>query len=371
MTDAKVGRLLFLSIFVMAVVPLAAAFWLLANTLETSLNLGFNAPVVRSLDDAATNARTLGRLDAANRDRYRVQFEVIEALKQVYANPELIRDRLERSFKMYFGLGLGATLLLAVAVATFLSRRIAHGYRQTFAELTRQRERVRYLEGMSSWQEMAKMLAHEIKNPLTPIEVLITSLSKAFAKKSADEFREQLAQTEKMIGEELGHLKNTVVRFSEFARLPQVALVEADLRSMLQQHLSSLASALAVHIEFQPGATEGVRVGLDSTLFRQVLTNVVRNGMEANPSVQVRFAVELSSDDTFARIHIENDGAPVDAALAPRIFDPYISSKAGQANMGLGLAIVKKIVLEHRGDVRYLERDGRPCFEISLPLLAR
>jgi nitrogen fixation/metabolism regulation signal transduction histidine kinase len=367
MTDAKVGRLLFLSILVMAVVPLTAAFWLLEDTLETSLNLGFNAPVVQALEDAATNLRTLGKLDEANRAGYRAQFEAIDDLKQVYSNPELIKSSLENSLKLYFGLGLGTTLLLAVAVATLLSRSIARGYRQTFDELARQREHVRYLEEMSSWQEMAKMLAHEIKNPLTPIEVLVTSLTKSFSKKSAEEFREQLAQTERMIGEELGHLKNTVVKFSEFARLPQVALIEADLEKTVAHHASSLAQALDAPIDVRTDTTESIRVGLDVTLFRQVMANIVRNGIEANPDRRVSFSITLSGRGKSAAVRIENDGVPIAATLASRVFDPYVSTKSGSQNMGLGLAIVKKIVIEHGGEIEYVERDGRPGFLITLP----
>jgi signal transduction histidine kinase len=367
MTDAKVGRLLFLSILVMAVVPMTAAFWLLEDTLETSLNLGFNAPVVQALDDAATNLRTLGKLDTANRDNYRAQFEAIDDLKQVYSNPELIKTSLENSLKVYFGLGLGATLLLAVAVAVLLGRRIAASYRQTFDALSRERERVRYLEEMSSWQEMARMLAHEIKNPLTPIEVLVTSLSKSYSKKTADEFRDQLAQTERMIGEELGHLKNTVVKFSEFARLPQVSLVEENLDEIVAHHASSLAKALDAHIDIRSESREITKVGIDATLFRQVITNIVRNGTEANPDRRVRFSVILSGRESSASVLIGNDGVPVDANLVSRLFDPYVSTKTGGQNMGLGLAIVKKIVIEHRGEISYVEREGHPGFLIVLP----
>ncbi len=115
---------------------------------------------------------------------------------------------------------------MAVGVAMLLHRRISRTYKVTFHELMAQRDRVSYLEQMASWQELARILAHEIKNPLTPIEVLVTSLSRAYQSKSAEAFREQLSQAQLMIGEELDHLKRTVSRFSEFARLPAAQLVE-------------------------------------------------------------------------------------------------------------------------------------------------
>jgi nitrogen fixation/metabolism regulation signal transduction histidine kinase len=358
---------LFLTILVMSAAPLLAAFYLLDQTLKTSLNLGFNPQVVRVLDQSSEHLRTLGRLDADHRDAYRAHFEEVQNLKQVYSNPMLIRRGIEGSLKIYFGTGLIATVLLAVLAAAVLSRRIARRYRLVFEELTSQREKVRYLQEMSSWQELARMLAHEIKNPLTPIEVLVSSLSRSYLQKTEPEFREQLAKTESMINEELAHLKNTVTRFGEFAQLPQVVATEQDVAEVLAQQVKTLAHTIeGADIDFR-AATHGARARVDSTLLRQVLTNIIRNGIEANPDRPVRFVIDLTSGANHVQLTLRNDGVPVPADLAPRIFDLYVSSKTGNSNMGLGLAIVKKIVIEHGGDVAYIEQAGQPTFVITLP----
>lgn len=358
---------LFLTIFVMSAAPLLAAFYLLDQSLKTSLNLGFNPQVVRVLDQSSEHLRTLGRLDADHRDAYRVHFEEVQNLKQVYSNPALIRRGIEGSLKIYFGTGLIATVLLAVLAAAVLSRRIARRYRLVFEELTSQREKVRYLQEMSSWQELARMLAHEIKNPLTPIEVLVSSLSRSHLQKTEPEFREQLARTENMINEELAHLKNTVNRFGEFAQLPQVVATEQDVAEVVTQQVKTLANTIDdVDIAVR-AATGSVRARVDSTLLRQVLANIIRNGIEANPDRPVHFAIDLTSDANQVRLMLTNDGVPVPADLASRIFDPYVSSKTGKNNMGLGLAIVKKIIIEHGGDIAYIEKAGQPAFVITLP----
>jgi signal transduction histidine kinase len=98
-----------------------------------------------------------------------------------------------------------------------------------------------------------------------------------------------------------------------------------------------------------------------------VLANLVRNGIEANPGRRTRFSVALEARGTEVLVTVANDGVPVAREIAPRIFDPYISSKPGNQNMGLGLAIVKKIVIEHRGEIAYAEQDGHPQFAICLP----
>jgi signal transduction histidine kinase len=360
--------LLGVTIFVMAALPLTAAFFLLQGALRTSLDLGFNAQIARTLDHASANLRALGRLDEANRARYRAQFDEVEELKQVYSDPELIKQQVLASLRLYFGIGLGAVVLLSVGLATLLSRRIARRHARNIALLSREQDKVRYLQEMSSWQELAKMLAHEIKNPLTPIEVLVTSLSKAYLAKDQPEFLAHLTETQIMIGEELRHLKATVNKFSEFARMPQVQLTALDLAAELRSLLKSLP-ALADAAEFDVQVPAGLHavVKLDATLFRQVLANLIRNGIEATPGSRVRFEFRLEERAGQLELRISNDGAPVSAETAERMFDPYITTKSGKENMGLGLAIVKKIVLEHGGEIRYEERAGRPVFVIALP----
>jgi signal transduction histidine kinase len=368
MTDVRVGPLLAVAIFVMAALPLGASFYLLHQALRTSLNLGFNPQVVRTLENASENLRALGRLDEPNRARYRAQFDEVEGLKQVYSEPELVKQRILDSLRMYFGLGLGAVMLLSIAVASVLSRRIARAHARSVAALSHERDKVRYLQEMSSWQELAKMLAHEIKNPLTPIEVLISSLSRAYLAKGQEEFRAHLAETQTMIGEELRQLKSTVNKFSEFARMPQVQLADLDLAATLGAQLKALSNALeGAEFQLHVSSDAAVPVRLDATLFRQALANLLRNGIEANPGRRVRFTISVAERREAIEVRVANDGVPVPAGLVDRMFDPYVSSKSGKDNMGLGLAIVKKIVLEHGGDVRYEERAGCPEFVITLP----
>ena len=367
MKDARVGLLLTVSIFVMAAMPLAASFYLLQDALRTSLNLGFNPQVVRALENSSDNLRTLGRLDEESRARYRTQFDEVEELKQVYSEPELVKQRILDSLRLYFGLGLGAAVLLSVGVASLLSRRIARSHARNIEELSRERDKVRYLQEMSSWQELAKMLAHEIKNPLTPIEVLVTSLSKAYLSKGQPEFLAHLTETQTMISEELQHLKSTVNKFSEFARMPQVQLSDVELVAEIGRQLKALSGAADnADLEVRAPQNQRVDVRLDVTLFRQVLDNIIRNGIEANPHRRVRFMFTITGGPG-ASIQIANDGVPASAEIVDRMFDPYISTKAGKDNMGLGLAIVKKIVLEHGGDIRYELSACQPAFVITLP----
>jgi signal transduction histidine kinase len=372
MRNSGIWPLLVLTIFVVAALPLGAAFYFLDRALQTSLDLGFNDSILRALRSSADDLKTLRRLDPAQQGRYREQFESVERLTRIYSNPRLLEAGLLESLKIYFGLGFLAVVLLSVLLAAVLSRKISRSYNATFDELIRHKERVSYLEQMASWQELARMLAHEIKNPLTPIEVLVTALSRSYLNKPEHEFREQLTQTQTMVAEELAHLKNTVSKFSEFAALPAVRLVDEDLPRLC----ASLARAVAVGFDMadlevcEPHPPAQLHAKVDATLFRQVLTNIIRNGLEANPGRRVRFTIHIRAANGWIKIALSNDGHPVPAVIAERVFDPYVSGKSGKDNMGLGLAIVKKIVIEHGGEIGYAEITGRPVFTISLPQVA-
>jgi signal transduction histidine kinase len=342
--------------------------YFLDSTLKTSLSLGFNAQVTQALAASAENLKTLRRLDPERQAAYRQQFESVQELQQVYSDPEMIRRGILDSLRIYFAIGFVAAVAVSVFVAVLLSRRIARAYKHTFEELSAQREKVRYLQEISAWQELAKVLAHEIKNPLTPIEVLVSSLDKSHRTLGSAEFAQHLSRTQVMIAEELQHLKRTVNKFSDFARLPAVQLTRVALRDVLTKTLQALTAQLEpAQIDMQFAERANVEVELDSTLFRQVLTNIVRNGIEANPRQRVRFSVVVSVKDTWVEIAVANDGVPVPAELSERIFDPYVSTKSCSDNMGLGLAIVRKIVIEHGGDIRYEQRTGAPTFVIMLP----
>lgn len=372
MKESNVKRLLLVSVLVMTGVPLVAAFYFLDAALQRSLDLGFNPQVERALDTSAENLKSLKSADPENAALYRQQFDEVSQLRQVYSQPELLKETVRNSLRTYFGIGLVGAVLMAVGVAVLLSRRISRSYEANFRELMAQRDRVSYLEQMASWQELARILAHEIKNPLTPIEVLVTSLSRAYQSKSAEAFQQQLSQAQVMIGEELDHLKRTVSRFSEFARLPAPQLVEESPARLIQGFLTPLSARFdGADIAMDDTAFEPTaRARVDSSLLRQVLTNIVANGIEANRDRRVAFTIRVASMQGRVSIDISNDGAPVAPAIAPRLFDPYVSGSSGKDNMGLGLSIVKKIIVEHGGDIGYAEREGRPCFTITLPRVA-
>src|SRR4029077_15207782 len=128
-------------------------------------------------------------------------------------------------------------------------------------------------------------------------------------------------QTQKMIAEELQHLKNTVSKFSEFAALPPVHLAEEDLPALLTRLTAAIRLGFD-DADIEIHAPPRLPARVDGTLLRQVFTNIIRNGIEANPGKHVRFTIEVSVREGPITIAIANDGQPLPGELAGRIFDP-------------------------------------------------
>jgi signal transduction histidine kinase len=372
MPDTKVKALLLAAILIAAALPLAAACYFLDDALQTSLNLGFNAQIMRTLDIGSRSLKSLKSLDPAHEVEYRREFEEISDLRNIYSRPEWVKHNILQSLEIYFAVGSVSAVALALIVAALLGKSVSRIYRSTFEELIAERERAQYLEHMASWQELARILAHEIKNPLTPIEMLVGSLAKSHTLKPPGQFQQQLRETHSMIIEELDHLKRTVSRFSDFARLPTPQLVEVQPAQLLEQQVRALRISFAdAQIDMSIATTQALpRVRIDPAQFRQALSNLINNGIEANPGRRVHFRIELRSTGRSLEVTIGNDGEPIPSSIAPRMFEPYVSTKNNGENMGLGLVIVRKIVIEHGGEVSYKEYEGHPLFTISLPGVA-
>lgn len=219
-------------------------------------------------------------------------------------------------------------------------------------------------ERIAAWQEVARRLAHEIKNPLTPIRMSLETLLAASQRGRLDEgFRELLSLSAHTVLEEVDRLKRIVDEFSQFARLPRPQLVALDLAEVVQSVLALHAprGALSYRAQLQPK----LRVQADRDQVTQVLMNLIKNAEEAMPTggqITVRtFAVGPA-----AALEVEDEGPGIPQALRARLFEPYVTSKP--QGTGLGLAIALRIAQDHGGTLEALEGQRGARFRLTMPL---
>jgi two-component system, NtrC family, nitrogen regulation sensor histidine kinase NtrY len=219
---------------------------------------------------------------------------------------------------------------------------------------------------VAAWREVARRLAHEIKNPLTPIQLSAERLRRKLT--ALDPPLVDLVQecTSTIIGE-VESLKGLVDEFSQFARMPAPRAVPTDLASLINETLALYDGLFtAVHFErrFDPAVVD---VRADPEQLKRVLINLIDNAIEAM-NRQGTIAIETARDQPngFVRIVVADDGPGIPEGEREKLFLPYYSTKG--RGSGLGLAIVRRIVAEHGGSVDVADNVPRGTrFTIELP----
>ncbi|MDP2828696.1 MAG: ATP-binding protein [Sulfuricellaceae bacterium] len=216
----------------------------------------------------------------------------------------------------------------------------------------------------AAWGEVARRLAHEIKNPLTPIQLSAERLEHKLIDKLDEPDAEVLTRSTRTIVNQVAALKSMVDAFAEYARSPKLNLQRLDLNQLVREVLALYeSSGTRLNLALASGLPQ---INGDVTLLRQVMHNLLRNAEDAlgeqdQPEIQVR----TERDGLVVKLSIQDNGSGFPEALLPRLFEPYVTTKA--KGTGLGLAIVKKIVEEHQGQIlaQNIEPHGaRICIQL-------
>jgi two-component system nitrogen regulation sensor histidine kinase NtrY len=236
-------------------------------------------------------------------------------------------------------------------------------------DLDQARAQLEYLQRMGVWQDVARRLAHEIKNPLTPIQLAVQQCVSSYKGDDA-RYQRLLVDTGEIVGEEITSLRRLVDTFRTLGALPKVEKAPLALGDVI--HELKLDPAMATRLVLQPPDAP-VTVRADKLLLKRVLANLVENGIhageEAGGSAEVAISWAADTRRDVVTITVDDHGKGVADANRDKIFEPYVTTKA--AGTGLGLAIARKIAIEHGGDL-VLAPDRAPTggarFVVSLPL---
>jgi nitrogen fixation/metabolism regulation signal transduction histidine kinase len=263
---------------------------------------------------------------------------------------------------------------------------LAKALNRMVAEVETSRARIEYLQRIGAWQEMARRLAHEIKNPLTPIQLAVQEVHRR-CPDGNPAYQRLVDETLRIVEDEVETLRHLVSEFSNFARMPQAQPQLADLAEFLltqrgrfampdadestsDDAIDSSSSELSpievvVEVPRQPSYAY-----FDSHMLKRALLNLVRNGVQAiagSGRERGRVTVRLSDGDhQFWNLDVEDDGPGIPEEMRGVVFDPYVTTK--KTGTGLGLAIVKKVIVEHAGTINVAAAPrGGACMQIRLP----
>jgi two-component system, NtrC family, nitrogen regulation sensor histidine kinase NtrY len=305
-------------------------------------------------------------------------------------------ERINQAVVLAGGLSVGIALVLAVLLARSLggpiaelaveARKVATGearplrvqgtgevrdlvvaFDSMLSDLARTRRRLADASRVAAWREVARRVAHEVKNPLAPIQAAVETLRRLRARNDPafDDYFDEASTT---VLEEVRRIANIVTEFTRYARLPAPKPEQVDLNELASSVLT-LQRAATPQISL---TVEGnvVRVRADRDQVVQVITNLVQNACDAvkdTPAPVV--AIHLAAVDAASvSITVKDNGPGLAPTIAARLFEPYATTKAH--GTGLGLAIAQRIAIEHNGDLSYVERPGErgAWFQLTLPI---
>ena len=224
----------------------------------------------------------------------------------------------------------------------------------------------------AAWGEVARRLAHEIKNPLTPIQLSAERLNRKLAAELNEESANFLKRMTNTIVQQVDNLKSMVNAFSDYARAPSLHLQRVDLNALVQEVAELYRpneGQVKLILQLEPGLP---LLPLDIHRIRQLLVNLTKNALEAleehhvSPA-NITISTQYQADAKQAMLNVHDNGLGIPPELLPRLFEPYVTSK--HKGTGLGLAIVKKIVEEHGGHLTARNHDsGGAIISVRFPL---
>jgi nitrogen fixation/metabolism regulation signal transduction histidine kinase len=246
---------------------------------------------------------------------------------------------------------------------------VAAAFNFMMEDLRSSKERLVIAERIAAWQEIARRLAHEIKNPLTPIQMAMDTLRKTWKKKHPS-FDEILEESTATVMEEADRLKHIVSEFSAFARMPKPEFQRLDLNELVRSALALYqGGATSIDIQLAPQLPQ---IDADKHQLNQVVLNLVENARDAigqRADGHITVVTRRGEAGDRAMLIVEDNGPGIPGELKDKVFAPYFTTKHAKGGTGLGLAIVHRIVSDHGGRIAVADTlGGGARFAIELPL---
>ncbi len=239
-------------------------------------------------------------------------------------------------------------------------------FNQMTEDLKRQREDLEKSKKLEAWAEMARQVAHEVKNPLTPIQLSTEHLLRVYGDPDVD-FEKVLKECAETVLQQVKTLRHISMEFSTFASPGPLALEPTDMAALVRNtvapYLKSAPSGIRLEVDSERALPE---VMVDRRLVQRTLVNLIENALHALNGGG-RIDVQLSREGAFVTLTVRDDGVGIDPEVKARVFEPYFSTRA--AGTGLGLAIARKVVEDHGGSIS-LESEPRRGTTVTIQLPA-
>ena len=220
-------------------------------------------------------------------------------------------------------------------------------------------------EREQAWREMAKQVAHEIKNPLTPMRLTVQSFERKFDANDPD-VKQKLKDYSDTLIQQIDTMSSVASAFSNFASMPAQQNETLNAVSVIELALEIFNEDF---ISFEADEPEIITI-MDRTQLIRIITNLVKNAIQAIPESQVekKISIKVKKENNTVLIQVTDNGNGIEAQNIPRIFEPKFTTKT--SGMGLGLGIIKNIIENYKGTITFESEIGKgTVFTVTLPLI--
>lgn len=241
-------------------------------------------------------------------------------------------------------------------------------YNRMIDELAYSAEMLARSERETAWREMAKQVAHEIKNPLTPMKLSIQHLKRMINDKSPD-WEKQFNKISNTLIEQMDSLSTIASEFSDFAKMPVGEKEKVELCSVIKSTIELYKNIKDISIDFEINAEQPCLIRADRRQLLRAFNNLMENAIQAvEGSDNARIIISLERNADLYRVRIIDNGKGIDPQIQKKIFSPSFTTKT--SGMGLGLAIVRSIIHESGGEIDFESQIGKgTTFVVDLPVL--
>ncbi len=242
-------------------------------------------------------------------------------------------------------------------------------FNSMISRLKNQQEKLIINERYKAWGNLSRKLAHEIKNPLTPIQLTIDRIRTKYSGQITNEDQQSFKENLKIINSQIKQIENLVNEFSDFARMPKPTLKRNNLVKLLNENIKLLSEVnKSIEINFNK-KDEEILIECDKEQISRVFINLIKNSIESieqkvekNPDFKKKILIDISSNNDHIFISIEDNGVGFDENNIKEILNPYYTTKKN--GTGLGLSIVNKIINDHKGELEFIPTNNGAKIQI-------
>ena len=252
---------------------------------------------------------------------------------------------------------------IALEGATTEIKSLVESYNNMIDALEESAQKLASSEREQAWREMAKQVAHEVKNPLTPMRLSVQSFQRMFDPKDP-EIHKKVDEYSKTLIQQIDTMSKIAEAFSNFAKMPAQNLEQLDIVEVVERALEIFPSE---NIKFSATSSDIIAIA-DKDQINRIVNNLVKNAIQSVPENKIPdIEVELSEKDEHVYIKVKDNGSGIDDTISQKIFEPKFTTKT--SGMGLGLPMIKNIIETYNGSISYDTTKGEgTVFVVSFPI---